>query len=54
VSTREEREAAAEAAEDRTYWAMWEENHYDKPSFREAVVTERAEEAEWQRKGGKK
>lgn len=46
---REEREAAAEADTDRVYWALWEENHYAKDSFREGVITDRCVEAGYQR-----
>lgn len=53
MSTRSEREAAAEAAEDRVYWATWEENHYASDNIRETVIAERAEDAEYQRKGKK-
>lgn len=53
MSTRQEREAVAEAAEDRIYWATWEENHYASDGIRKLVVTARAEEAENWRKGGR-
>ena len=46
MSTREEREAAAGADTERVYWALWEENHYPKPSFRKSAITERVDDAE--------
>lgn len=42
---RNEQEAAAEAGEDRIYWATWEENHYPQDSIRKLVVKERCYEA---------
>lgn len=42
---RNEQEAAAEAGEDRIYWATWEENHYPQDSIRKLVVAERCYEA---------
>jgi hypothetical protein len=42
---RNEQEAAAEAGEDRIYWATWEENHYPQDGIRKLVVAERCYEA---------
>jgi hypothetical protein len=44
-TARNAQEAAAQASEDRIYWATWEENHYPQDASREQVVTERCEEA---------